>query len=370
MDKGTPLHTIHPPLTPSAPSPTRAIFPPRSRLLLSLITPLVVVALLLYHRHWLVDALKLLRTVELPWLLAALGTIALSYYVSSYVFRVVLDSFGHRLGGLRLWATTVTAIVISQCIPAGGVGSYAFLLRSFKLRGIPASQAALLAALEALSYVGAMLLIGGFSVVYLVAQPLGANSGANTVPMVAGAIAAGTFLATGWVLTRPAAALSYGIRRLLHLLPVLRRPSVAARSEAIIAEVLLNRDLILTQPGMVVKLVAIQLVALSGHSLALLLVLQSLRVAPSFGVALAAFGVALITSTFNVLPGGGGTVETVLVTVLLQLSVGAAALPAAILFRLLNFWALLPVAAASYAWLMRPSVESTKKPGGSSCHLW
>lgn len=130
---------------------------------------------------------------------------------------------------------------------------------------------------------------------------------------------------------------------------------MTARSEAIIAEVVRNRDLMLTQPGLVAQLVAIQLVALSGDSQALLLVLQSLGVAPSFGVALAAFGVALITSTFNVLPGGGGAVETVLVTVLLQFSVGAVALPAAILFRLLNFWALLPVAVAGYAWLMRPS---------------
>lgn len=356
MNKGTPLHTSDPARTPSAQPPTHMGKTAPWRVL-RLLTPLVVVALVLYHRHWLVDALKLLRTVELPWLLVALSTIALSYCVSSYVFYVVLASFGHRLSVLRLWSTTVTAIVISQCIPAGGLGSYAFLLRSFKLRGIPASQAALLAALEALSYVGAMLLIGGFSVVYLVAQPLGASNGATTVPMVAGAVAAGTLLATGWVVTRPATTLSHAIRRLLHLFPVLRRPSLVARSDAIIAEVVRNRDLILTQPGRVATLVAIQVVALSGHSLALLLVLHSLGVAPGFGVALAAFGVALMTSTFNVLPGGGGTVETVLVTVLLQLSVGTAALPAAIVFRLLNFWALLPVAAASYTWLMRPSVH-------------
>ncbi|MBV9791741.1 MAG: flippase-like domain-containing protein [Chloroflexi bacterium] len=359
MHKHTPLHTSDPAQTPSAPLPKRARFRVSSRVLLRLLTPLVVVALVLYHRHWLIDALMLLQTVELPWLLAACGTIALSYCVSAAVFHVVLDAFGHRLGALRLWATTVTAIVISQCIPAGGVGSYAFLLRSFKLRGIPASQAALLAALEALSYVGAMLLIGGFSVVYLVAQPLGASNGAAIVPIVAGAVAGGILLATGWVVTRPATTLAHGMRRLLHLFPILRRPSLVARSDAIIADVVRNRDLMLAQPGRVAQLVAIQVVALSGHSLALLLVLQSLGVAPGFGVALAAFGVALLTSTFNVLPGGGGTVETVLVTVLLQLSVGAAALPAAILFRLLNFWALLPIAAASYAWLMRPSGPSS-----------
>jgi uncharacterized membrane protein YbhN (UPF0104 family) len=359
MHKNTPLHTSDPARTPAAQSPTRVGKTAPWRVLLRLLTPLVVGTLVMYHRYWLVDALMLLRTVERPWLLAACGTIALSYGVSSAVFRVVLDAFGHRLGALRLWATTVTAIVISQCIPAGGVGSYAFLLRSFTLRGIPASQAAVLAALEALSYIGAMLLIGGFSVVYLVAQPLGATTGAPIIPLVAGVVAAGTVLAMSWVVTRPASVLAHGIHRLLHLFPILRRPSVVARSDAIIAEMVRNRDLMLAQPGRVATLVAIQLVALSGHSLALLLVLHSLGVAPGFGVALAAFGVALLTSTFNVLPGGGGTVETVLVTILLQLSVGPAALPAAILFRLLNFWALLPVAAVSYAWLMHPSGHST-----------
>ena len=35
------------------------------------------------------------------------------------------------------------------------------------------------------------------------------------------------------------------------------------------------------------------------------------------------------------------------------LAVGPAAVPAAIIFRLLNFWLLLPPAALGYAWLMR-----------------
>jgi uncharacterized membrane protein YbhN (UPF0104 family) len=318
-------------------------------------TALVVGAFVVYHRHWLVDALELLVTVELPWLGAALGTIVLSYFISSHVLAVVLGSFGHRLGAVRLWVTTVTAIVISQCIPAGGVGSYAFLLHSFKLRGVPASQAALLAAFEALSYVGAMLLIGGFSVAFLVVAPLGVSGGTTAGSLLAGAIAGIICAAAGWAVTRPAVALQQGMSGLRWLFPLLRRPSVAARIDAIVADVLRNRDLIVARPWLVVGLVVIQLSALSGHSVALLLVFHSLGVAPGFAVALAAFGVALITSTFNVLPGGGGTVETVLVTVLLQLSVGEAALPAAVLFRLLNFWAFLPVAVVGYTWLMRPS---------------
>ena len=329
----------------------------RRRWLLSLMTTLVVAAFVVYHRHWLGDALELLATVELPWLIAALGTIMLGYFISSRVLAVVLGSFGHRLGAVRLWVTTVTAIIISQSMPAGGVGSYAFLLRSVRLRGVPAHQAALLAALEALSYVGAMLLIGGFSVVYLVVQPLGVGGSTTAGPLLAGATAVIIGVAGGWVVTRPAAALERGVRRLLWLFPPLRRPSIAARIEAIVAEVPRHRGLIVARPRLVVTLVVIQLIALSGHGLALLLVLHSLGVAPGFGVALAAFGVALLTSTFNVLPGGGGTVETVLVVVLLQLSVREADVPAAMLFRLLNFWALLPAAAAGYTWLMRPGVN-------------
>ena len=109
----------------------------------------------------------------------------------------------------------------------------------------------------------------------------------------------------------------------------------------------------MAKPRLVALLVGIQLVALCGHGLALLLLVWSLGAQCFYGAAQAAFGVALITSTFNVLPGGGGTVETAVVAALLQLGVGAAAVPAAILFRLLNFWALLPVAGAGYFWLLR-----------------
>ena len=64
------------------------------------------------------------------------------------------------------------------------------------------------------------------------------------------------------------------------------------------------------------------------------------------------FGAALVTSLFNVLPGGGGTIETILAAVLGFLAVGPAAVPAAVIFRLLNFWLLLPAVALAYAWLM------------------
>ena len=52
-------------------------------------------------------------------------------------------------------------------------------------------------------------------------------------------------------------------------------------------------------------------------------ILRSLGTSTSFLTVLSAFGIALLTSTVNVLPGGGGTVEAALVAVLTHLGVGA-----------------------------------------------
>jgi uncharacterized protein (TIRG00374 family) len=106
-------------------------------------------------------------------------------------------------------------------------------------------------------------------------------------------------------------------------------------------------------------LVLIQLAALTVHSLAMLTVLWGLGVKTSIFVVMTAFGIALITSTFNVLPGGGGTVEAVLVLTLTQLGVETEAYIAAVIFRLLNFWLMTPIAAICYRWLTQHSDAST-----------
>lgn len=303
------------------------------------------------NRAWLVEAIALVRTADPLLLMAALSTILLSYLVSSQVFHVGLCSMDRRVGWLRLWATTITAIMISQSIPAGGVGSYAYFVSVFKRRGVAPSQSVLLAALEALSYAGAMLLIGAFSIVFLAAQALdGAQTRFSMVgPVIAAAVAAALLGGGAFAATRSDATLTRWVLGCLNLVRrVFRRARNPRRDHALAAELVNGRRLITAQRRTALLVVLIQMVALGGHSLALLLVLWSLGVSVSFAVVLAAFGVALITSTFNVLPGGGGTVETVLVAVLLQFGVGAVAVPAAIVFRLLNFWALLPVAAAGY----------------------
>lgn len=328
----------------------------RWRLLISVGITLVILALLMLNRRWLAEAARLALTADVRWLGAALLTILASYFVSAQVFQVVLRAFGHRFGALRLWATAITAIVISQSVPAGGVGSYAFLVNVFKRRKVATGQAAIVATSEALSYAGAMVVFGVWSIGYVLLRPLAAGSGATamTGTLVAGGVALGCVAGAGFILTRPETTLRGWLARFAHSWARLRRrPANLERVHDSVAELVRGRAMLIQQRRRLLLLGLIQLVALSGHSFALWLVLLSLGVQTSFGVVTAAFGVALITSTFNVLPGGGGTVEAVVVAVLLQLGVGPAAVPAAILFRLLNFWLLLPIAAGGYFRLMR-----------------
>jgi uncharacterized membrane protein YbhN (UPF0104 family) len=73
---------------------------------------------------------------------------------------------------------------------------------------------------------------------------------------------------------------------------------------------------------------------------------------------LAAYGLALIVSTYTLLPAGGGTVEAALTVGLTIQGVPLeAAIGATVLFRLFNFWLLLPIAGLCYRTLMRSSAS-------------
>ena len=313
-----------------------------------------VAVMAIFNRNWIIEALGLARAAQLDRLALALGVIMVSYLISSQVLGMALRSLGYRIGVLRLWGTALVAIVLSQSVPAGGVGSYAFLASTFKRHGVSSGHSALVASLEALSYAGAMITLFGFGLLYMFGSALvnGTDMIHMTTSIIASLVALGTIGGAVLLLTRPEEVL---LRFMLvlsdKLKSLLHRNWSDAWVRRAVSDLHAGRTLIATRPWTIVTLVLIQLLALSGHSLALLLVLWSLGATASFAVVVAAFSVALITSTFNVLPGGGGTVETALVAALTQLSIGSEAVPAAILFRLLNFWLLLPPAIGCYYWL-------------------
>ncbi|WP_322489222.1 lysylphosphatidylglycerol synthase transmembrane domain-containing protein [Chloroflexus sp.] len=325
----------------------------RWKLITSAIISIGIITLAILNRHWIAEAFSLLNDAKPGWLLAALALIALSYLMSAQVFNVVLRSLGYRMSLLRLWATALTAIIISQSVPVGGVGSYAFLMSNFNRRGIRAGESALLASLETLSYVVAMLLVFSFSLAYFAWHGLRAASASY----IAGLVGLSVIGLAIFVLTRTEATLRRWLGSIhCTINRLLNHQSSGAWTDRIVADLARGRSLLIHRQRDVMLLVLIQLTALSGHSLAMLLVLHALGTDVSFAVVLAAFGIALVTSTFNVLPGGGGTVEAALVAVLSQMGAGPAAVPAAIIFRLFNYWLAAPVAAVCYHWLMHEHV--------------
>lgn len=340
----------------------------RWQVIFSILLTIGVLVLAYIKRDRIALAFDTLREARPSWLFVALALELFAFFLASQVYDRVLRSLGYRINRLRLWAIALVAIILSQSVPAGGVATYAFLVQTFKRRGVPPGHATLVASLEALSYAGGMLLLFGFSLGYLVTRTgLEATEDARPSLIAAGvavaAISIAIFLLTRdqEVLTRWLLAIKNSIARLL------RRNWSDEPVHKLVDELARGRALIAARPGELAILVLIQLAALIVHSLALLVVLHSLGANTSLFVVMAAFGVALITSTFNVLPGGGGTVEAVLVLTLTQLGVEAQAYVAALIFRMINFWLLAPVAALSYR-LLNQDIGPTTPPDSPTRH--
>jgi uncharacterized protein (TIRG00374 family) len=133
---------------------------------------------------------------------------------------------------------------------------------------------------------------------------------------------------------------------------LLRRSWSDAPIRRLVAEVAQGRALMIARRRELVWLLATQLGALVGQSLAFWGIFASLGGPLPVVAVIAAFGIAIIVSAFNVLPGGG-TLEAVLVLILHGLSGGTQIRAAAILFRLCTFWLLTPIAAVCHRRLTR-----------------
>jgi uncharacterized protein (TIRG00374 family) len=331
----------------------------RWQFVLSLLLTIGVLILAYIKRARIWSAVLLLREAQPAWLLLAFVLELAAFFCASQVYYRVIRSLGYRSGALRLWATALVAIVLSQSVPAGGVASYAFLVQSFRRQEIPPGHSALVATLEALSYAGGMLLLFFFSLAYLMLRS--SVGAAEETSLIAAVVAVAVISGVLFALTRDQTVLTRWLLRLKNgIARLLRREWSDAGINKLVDDLARGRELIAARRSELVLLVFIQLGALTIHSLAMLVVLYSLGVTTSLFVVMTSFGIALITSTFNVLPGGGGTVEAVLVLSLTQLGVGDQAIVAAVIFRLLNFWLLLPVAALCYRWLMHGRVADAR----------
>jgi uncharacterized protein (TIRG00374 family) len=321
------------------------------QLVVGVVLTLCLLVLAYIKRGAVLETLHLLGGARPSGLLLAFALAQASFALAALGYQRVLWALDYQLSGRYVWASRLVATVLSQAIPAGAVASVAFLTQALRRRHVCAGHATLLVSLDWLSLATAKLLLMVFGVCYLTAYAGSDAAGAATI--VAGVI--GTALIAG-----AAGLLVCDEHTLCHWLlavkrqaeRLLRRRWSDAPIRRLVAEVAQGRALMIARRRELVWLLATQLGGLVGQSLAFWGILASLGGSLPVVTVIAAFGIAMIVSAFNVLPGGG-TLEAVLVLILHSLSGGTQILAAAILFRLCTFWLLIPIAAVCYRRLTR-----------------
>lgn len=332
-------------------------------LLFSLILLLAVVALGVCNWSTIHESLVLMSGAQPGWLALGVAAVMAGFICAGQIYGRVLKMLGYHAPQPWLISTAMVSILISQSIPAGTVGSYAFLTASLRRRGIPTTSVALLASLELLTWIGAMLVLFAFGLIYKVLMIGDGSLAGVTYP--AGVMALTIVGSFTFAATRPRITLQRWVTLAFGVIGRLfRRTWSEAQIHRIVDELDVNRRLVMERPQQTLTLLCLQIGVFGLHSIALLMLLHALGVsAPPLGV-LAAYGLALIVSTFTALPGGGGTVEAALALSLTAEGVPPeAALGATILFRLLSFWLLLPLGAFCYRALTSDSRRDL--PGNS-----
>ena len=304
-------------------------------------------------QHKTSEALTLIHEVRPGWLALAALAILVGFLCAGQIYGRVLATLGYKAPSLWLSAAAMVTMLLSQALPFGTVASYAFLTSSLRKRDVPTSSVAVIASLELLSWGGAMLILFIYGLIYvLVTTSNGTLARASLSGFATVALLIGGYLYLG---TRPHATLHAWALRVKRAIERVFGPIWHdSQVQRMVDEITHNRQLMAERPWRVLSLILLQLIIFTLHSLALLAILHGLGVVIGPLATLAAYGLALIVSTYTVLPAGGGTVEAALTVGLTIQGVPLeAALGATILFRLLSFWLLLPLGALCYRAIMR-----------------
>ncbi|HMO58004.1 MAG TPA: lysylphosphatidylglycerol synthase transmembrane domain-containing protein [Roseiflexaceae bacterium] len=319
---------------------------------------LIVVALVfLIAQSWheVLAAIELLRGADPIWLCLALVAVGTGFVCAGQIYGRVLAVLGHSAHFLWLTGTAMVAILINQSIPGGSVAAYAFLVASLRRKRFPVASVAMVAGTELLSWNGAVLISFTYGLVYLIL-----TSGINGASVSYGAVILALLITSGlgYAGSRSDDTLHDWAQQLKGLVNRMFGPIWTQQQVVhVIDEIIASRRLLFEQPWRMLLLVILQLLIFMFHSMALLAILYGLGVVASPFAVAAAYGLALIVSTFVILPGGGGAVETALTLALRVQGVPPeAAIGAAIVFRLLSFWLLLPVGGVLYHVLTRSPV--------------
>jgi len=311
----------------------------------------VVISLAYTTRNEISEAWHLLQTADPIFIVAAFGTIVLGFICAGFIYGAVLSALDQHERLPWLIATALVAIMLNQTVPMGSVAAYAFLVAALRKRGFPASSVAVVAGTELLSWNGAALLMFSGGLLYLTVT---ANFTAS-LPIISALLTATiTVFVVVLIVTRPASTVNGWLLTIRNALQRIRIDWNIRSAELLVEEIAKSRAIFAARPWRFGRIILLQMLIFSCHALALTFLLHSMRLDVPYPDVLAAYGMSLIASLFTVLPGGGGAVEAALsFTLHLQGVPLKGALGAAILFRLLSFWLILPIGGILYRVLTR-----------------
>lgn len=298
------------------------------------------------ERHQVSQAAALLTHLSWPWLAGAAGAEVASMVVFARLQRWLLRAGGAELGLGPMFEITLAGNSMSVSLPGGAVWSASFAFEQLRRRGADRTLAVwvVLAAGALSSFALFMLLVAGvwwagsrgpaadfrFPALGLAAIPLLVAAGALAVRHSRAARRAGSAV----------------LRAAERHLP--KGPEAAGALRAV------GRRLQAVQPGPGDWAVSFALALLNWlyDATCLVCCLLALGVGIPWRGLLVAYGLAQIGASLPITPGGIGVVEGSLSVALIAYGVHAQqAVAAVLLYRIVSFWALVPIGWGAWGWL-------------------
>ncbi len=284
-----------------------------------------VVALML-HFSEVRELERLLRSLDVRWLLAAAAIQTGTYFCAAGIWQVALLREGRHVGLLRLARLSLVMLFTNQAFPSAGLSGGGVVVHALRRTRVASSVA-----------MGA-LLVGLFTmyIAYLVAIPISllllrlyhALSAGQAVAVSAGfaAVAFGVVIAIAWYRRSLAPRMSGRIKDIPGIGPLLvaigRAPTRLLRDPAVLTH------------AAVLQLVELMLDAATLH-----FIVAALGVRTSAAAMFGSFVIASAISRLVPVPMGLGSSEAAMVLMLRAVGISLeAAMTATLIFRGFTFW--------------------------------
>jgi glycosyltransferase 2 family protein len=301
------------------------------------------------NRAALAEAAGRIARARPVWLVGGLAAIAAVYLCRAFVYREPLRLLRYRISTAALWTIAIMATSLHQLIPSGGASGYAFMTYAMHRRGVPAGEASLIALIDTLSYAASAGTVVAVGLVYAMASGLLAERSLLLI-VGSGAVVLG-LAATLYVAQRDERRLQRIVIRSMQWLgamlhrrwrgePVIRFLRAYSAGKRVVA----------SHPAAFVRMMGWQYLAVSCDIAAVYAASLALGAAPDPWIIAMSLVLAMAAGAVVSVPGGGGSFEVVMATVLAAHGVDPArSVGTTILYRGLAFW--IPVAVTLVLWL-------------------